>query len=430
MNITLLLPVHIAVLCVFIYKMKWFDDPFLSKITLMLIFILKIAAGLFAGYYYSMKYGGGDTMAFFKDGIELKSCLMHHFSHFITYLKGDMASSVFYTKCGTLSAWINDDPLYNDNHTVTLLHMLLAFISGESYPVHVAWFAFFSLAGLMGIYRLFRIIAQVKGWPVILTLFALPSILFWISVASKESLAIFGTGVFCGTAALLHSGQTSWLNKLACVLSFCMALLIKIYFVILLLPALFAFIISKGKSQSVTLKNYVLVYGGGFVLLLLLSIIIPPADVCSLIYNKRQSFEVYATTFPDGFTTYLQLPQFENNWLSLLLHTPAAAGVSLLQPFEFSKDQLPLMFLSIENLFYVAIVFIAILWGKKRIPRQLNAILFCVLFTYTLLALIGLTTPVAGAIIRYKSIILPFLMMIPVILFVNPGSPEAIDKKA
>jgi len=170
------------------------------------------------------------------------------------------------------------------------------------------------------------------------------------------------------------------------------------------------------------------VYTGSFLLLILISLIFPSADVCSLIYNKRQSFEVYAATFPEGFTTYFHLPQFENNWFSLLLHTPEAAWISLLQPYEFSANQIPLMLLSFENFIYIIFIFFAVIFfGIKRIPHNLNAVLFCFLFTYSLLALIGLTTPVAGAIIRYKSIILPFLMMLPVILIVNQGSSGTIE---
>jgi hypothetical protein len=45
-----------------------------------------------------------------------------------------------------------------------------------------------------------------------------------------------------------------------------------------------------------------------------------------------------------------------------------------------------------------------------------NLFLFCFFFIITFYALIGLTTPVMGAIVRYKAPLLPFFIMIPIIM--------------
>ena len=57
----LLTIVYIFLFCIIIMKWKWFRDQRVKTYIFALLFILKVAAGIFAGELYLKKYNGGDS---------------------------------------------------------------------------------------------------------------------------------------------------------------------------------------------------------------------------------------------------------------------------------------------------------------------------------------------------------------------------------
>ena len=63
----------------------------------------------------------------------------------------------------------------------------------------------------------------------------------------------------------------------------------------------------------------------------------------------------------------------------------------------------------LENVLAFLLAFFAILNKEKLDATKKNFVLFCFTFTIVLFLIIGLTTPIIGAIVRYKIPALPFL---------------------
>ena len=66
---------------------------------------------------------------------------------------------------------------------------------------------------------------------------------------------------------------------------------------------------------------------------------------------------------------------------------------------------------------------------KTAEPKHWNFILFCLSFTVILYCVIGLTTPITGAIVRYKIPAAPFLFMAVLLIFDSGKLPESLTKK-
>jgi hypothetical protein len=141
------------------------------------------------------------------------------------------------------------------------------------------------------------------------------------------------------------------------------------------------------------------------------------------------AFEGFAAEFPESFNTYIELPQFEDSWIGLLVATPAALLAALWQPADFSFSNTLVSLMSIENLCYLLLLTAAvvILFRKRKITYA-NSLFICLFFSIGILILAGLTTPVAGALIRYKSIATPFLMFIIAMSFTFKKYAETEDK--
>jgi hypothetical protein len=65
----------------------------------------------------------------------------------------------------------------------------------------------------------------------------------------------------------------------------------------------------------------------------------------------------------------------------------------------------------IENLLFILLFITLIFRFKKPEISNQTIIIFSMLFVFTLYTLVGLTTPVLGAAVRYKVPALPFLLI-------------------
>jgi hypothetical protein len=72
----------------------------------------------------------------------------------------------------------------------------------------------------------------------------------------------------------------------------------------------------------------------------------------------------------------------------------------------------------IENVLLVGFLFLAIFNFKKPEKESIYFVLFSLVFIVYLSAMIGLVTPILGAIVRYKLPVMPFLYLV-ILTFVD-----------
>lgn len=91
-------------------------------------------------------------------------------------------------------------------------------------------------------------------------------------------------------------------------------------------------------------------------------------------------------------------------------HTPAAIWNSLVRPYPWEAKSLLLIPPALENIFLLAILVLLLFTLRIRIPH-LQLALACLVFVVFLFAVTGLTTPVIGALVRYRIPGIPLLIM-------------------
>ena len=82
-----------------------------------------------------------------------------------------------------------------------------------------------------------------------------------------------------------------------------------------------------------------------------------------------------------------------------------------LQPQLFSFDSWLYIFSIIENIDLITMIVFAFIYFKSPNKKETNYLIFVLLIWIIGGWIIGLTVPVQGAIARYKSILIPFLLM-------------------
>ena len=87
---------------------------------------------------------------------------------------------------------------------------------------------------------------------------------------------------------------------------------------------------------------------------------------------------------------------------SLIKNIPNALLNTLVRPYLWECNALFVWLSTFENITVLTLIITAIVFRKKMNKAQKNIFYFNLIFVFCLFTLIGLTTPVFGAIMRYK----------------------------
>jgi hypothetical protein len=273
-----------------------------------------------------------------------------------------------------------------------------------SFHVHSVFFNFLSFIGLVGIVRFFKSFITVNTNWLIGVVFCLPSVLFWSSSVLKESLLILFLGVICFQFYQLKKEGVVKINSIVyIVVALFFLALLKFYSVIALSIPLTAYLIVHYSKT----KQVLLVYFSTLIFFLLLFFNSNLVDVLVL---KQNDFINLVSNTKAG--SYFELPLLEPTFLSVVKAVPNGILNCFIQPLpsgNLSIMALPAIAENILILLGLLVVIPQFLKRKNWNNKHLNGLLFILFFTLTLFAVIGVTTPVAGALVRYKVGALPFL---------------------
>ena len=132
----------------------------------------------------------------------------------------------------------------------------------------------------------------------------------------------------------------------------------------------------------------------------------------------------FLDSFPRAKSFYSP-PKIDANLASIVLNTPKAIMNVFTKPL-FWENKSPLIILaSLENALIILFFLIFLVFFKIRL-NNLNTLFFNLFFTFELFALIGLTCPVLGGVVRYK---VPGLIILLITLLMVSGNKKTYKKK-
>ena len=125
--------------------------------------------------------------------------------------------------------------------------------------------------------------------------------------------------------------------------------------------------------------------------------------------NNQTKYTILKILAPTGSAITLQrlMPKFSS---VIKLFPEAFLNVSF-RPFFTDIENTFSFLAALENIILICLMITMIFYFKKPNKESQKLIIFSLLFVFTLYTLVGLTTPVLGAAVRYKVPALPFLIL-------------------
>jgi hypothetical protein len=302
--------------------------------------------------------------------------------------------------------------LINDNQTMIRLNLIFDLFSFGNYHIHTVFINFLSLIGLTAIYKTFEKHFTKHNFILFTSVFLIPTVLFWASGVLKEGLLVFVLGLLFYFINDFFESK----NKFSLILFItCLLLLttLKVYVIIALIPGLFTYIVLRNYNFKSFIIPFITIHG----LLISLSLFIPQLflkySFLSIISAKQHDFINISKTAG----SYFEISKQDKSVITLITSAPEALINSLFRPFIWNAT--PIMYInSFENIIIFSLLIIGCVYIRKLNFKEKNTAGLLLSFTMYLYLIIGWTTPVAGALVRYKLPAIPFLL-IAILLITN-----------
>lgn len=399
-----------------INKWNFFQDSGISSTWLKGLFILKLGVGLVLYLIYTQFYtvrSEADIFRYFDDSLIVFNGIWKNPLDYLqlVFTKAPTTDYFYDNYYVKMNHWANpyNSIFYGDSILMIKVNAFFRLFSFGSFHVHSIFFNFLSFIGLVGIYRAFSsFVALRKEW-LIGVVFCLPSVLFWSSSVLKESLLLLFMGLFC-----YHLRKNTSINiksAIVMIISFVLLSLLKFYLAIVIVITFIAYLISRDYSRSLltyTLITFVfsLLFFNTF---LIDTLVLKQHDFLNLVSNTNAG-------------SFYEIPILESNFISVLKAIPNGILNCFIQPFPNGNLSIMAFPAIIENLLIlvgIGLVIPQLIKKENWKKEQLNGLLFMLFFIFILFSIIGITTPVAGALVRYKVAALPFLGII-ILHFLKP----------
>lgn len=382
-----------------IWAIPFFKNSQIGKWNLIILFIIKVFAGIaYAKFYTLPKYAeGSDTWRFYRLSLDETKTLLHNPRFFFQ----DLFRSAYSERGNIFSG---ENTYWNDlkSNVIIKLMALINVFTNSTYYTNIIFFNFLFLFGLVALFRLFYAMFPGQKLLIISGLFLLPSALFWCSGIHKDGLILSASGLIIYT---FYSGlKENFSVKKIFIILFCFLILFALrnYVLFALLPALFSWGLC-GRYKTGNLKIFLTVYMSGTALFLLISAIFPASNFLSYVAVKQHEFLL----LQGG--SKVDIPVLQPTLTSFILFIPHALDMAFIRPhFNEIKNSI-LIPLFLENLLVLFLYIVAIIYFIKE-REQYPILLFLLFFSTSILLLCGYTIPFTGAIVRYKSLILPFII--------------------
>lgn len=401
----LLYVVYLWLFIRFILKSNFFLIAHTPRQHLVFYFLLKVLAGIFLTLVYTYYYtdsSKADIYRYFNDSRVLSPVL---FKDPVAWLKimtgyGMEDPAVFKYVLPTQYFSHPDSDFVTNNTFIIRLNVVLNYFSMGNIYINTLFFNFILFVALT---LFIKAVANYFNGSTLLLFapfFLLPATLFWSAGLLKEPLLLSGLAVWW--YAVLQPSLPVYKRAIYASAAMGTLLLIKIQIAV---PAAMFTVLFLTVRANVKLRWRLLLMGIGAMVVFLVA----GNEISRILLEKRNEFVWLAKQENAGsvFATRLVQPNLTNFFLLL----PDAMLNAFLRPYLWDSSNGFQLAFSVENMLFLLLLLFLLRWYKHPVAeRKLLAacFLFFAVFNYLV---IGVTVPITGALVHYRIMAQPFLLM-------------------
>jgi hypothetical protein len=389
---------YLVLFCWLVTVVPFFRRSKLSKVVLCGLFLIKILAGIAYFQFYSLPANKptSDTWKFYKRSIPETDLLLKEPVHF--------ASGFFSSKYESTGGLFSDNHSYWNDVKDLVMVKLMAVVNVftfKNYYANIIFFNFIFFFGLIAFYRLMKEIYPDKKWLLIGSIFLLPSFLFWCSGIHKDGLIFSALGMVLYSFHRMMNRRSPARHLVAILFFLAVIFLLRNYIVLVLVPCM----IIGYLAHLFPAKKFVVMGLGlllGFFVVFTGKYIHPSLNIPAYIADKQMQFR----TLEGG--SAVNIPPLQPGFSSFVGALPAAVDLGFFRPHP-TEPGLNSRVASVEMIMFWLLVLVCLLYNRG-IRKQPPVVWTCLLFAFLILLIIGYTVPFSGAVVRYRSLILPLVL--------------------
>ena len=391
-----------------IFSASFFAIAGVKKMHLAFFFVLKVAGGLVLTSVYTFYYtdtSKADIYRYFIDSKIISSLL---FTHPLVWLR--VMFSLYPLNANTfqylqptlyVSHPVND--FITSNTLLIKIISLLNYFSFYNIFIDTLLLNCITFTALVlflkGLTPYFKAFPQILYWP----LFLLPSVVFWSSGLLKEALLFTGVSLYL-SQWLNDKNDNIGRNLVISAPGFLIVGLTKVYVAVVLFAC--SILLPARNVRSFFVVRAVV----AIALCLGCWFYFSHYPVCQLLADKRNEF--VALSIAEHSSSALDTMMITPDCDHIVGIMPSAMVNAVLRPFIWENGNMLQMLFAIENLFLmVAVLCLLLFYFKVPESNKIWLALFCFSFAALNYSGIGITVPVLGAIVHYRVVAVPFLLL-------------------
>ncbi len=388
-------------------KINFFTKSGLTPSQLIIFFLLKVMAGIFYGWigvYYGELAQMVDTWAFYYESLNEYDQLKTSPREFFTSLFQNNYEHGYEGFLSSQNSWWND---IRGTIFIKLLAIFNLFSFGHYY-INVIFYSFLTLIGPLAFYRVMQDVYPTKEIVVLLASFLIPSFLYWTSGIHKDGLVFIALSLIIYHFYFgLKEKRFSWGSVLSILFCLVIILALRNYLLIVLFPALFAWVLSNTFFSRNPLKVFSVVYIVGTIFFFTARYITPKLDFPGSVVAKQQEFLKLKGN------SAVPVDELSPTFFSFFSNISQAFSLSILRPYPSDVKHL-LSLAAATEINLLILIFVLFIFYKRKGISPTSFTLFCLFLSFSVLLTIGYTVNFLGAIVRYRSLFLP-LLIVPLI---------------
>jgi len=406
----LLFAAYLVLFAWLVINIKFFTRSGLSSAQLIIIFLLKVMAGIFYGWigvYYGELAQMVDTWVFHYSSLKEYEILMESpiafFTSFFEYENSEGFTRFLTSK----------DSWWNDIKYLSFAKLLAIFniFSFGNYYINIIFYSFLTLFGPIAIFRIMKEVFP-KNVPALgFATFLLPSFIYWTSGLHKDGL------IFAAIALIVYQiyhwptdNKLTFKRLLIFFSCLFIILVLRGFLIGIMFPALLAWVLSA-KLRFKPLLTIGLTYGMSILLFFTASFIHPKLNFPDAVAQRQREF----ADLHGG--SAVEVSNLEPTVFGFIKNLPQALELSLLRPYFTDATHLLSLAAAVE-IHIILLLLLLLLFFRHKDIRLTPFLYFSFSFALLLLLMTGYTVNFLGAIVRYRSLALPFFV-IPIVGIIN-----------